>query len=125
MAKQIIHTDAAPAPIGPYSQATVANGIVFTAGQVGLDTAGTMATGIDGQTRQALINIKAVLEAAGSSMENVLKMTIYLQHMNDFSAMNKVYAEFFTDDPPARSAFQVAKLPVDAMIEIEAVAVVG
>jgi len=124
MSKRIVHTDAAPAAIGPYSQAVRAGDFVFTAGQIGLDPAtGQMAPGgIEAQTRQALRNLQAVLEAAGASLRHVVKTTVFLQDMNDFAAMNAVYAEFFDAEPPARSAVQAAALPKGALVEIEAVA---
>jgi len=124
MSKRIIHTDAAPAAIGPYSQAVRAGDFVFTAGQIGLDPAtGEMVPGgIAAQTRQALRNLQAVLEAAGASLSQVVKTTVFLQDMNDFAAMNAVYAEFFATEPPARSAVQAAALPKGALVEIEAIA---
>lgn len=126
MPKQIIHTNDAPAAVGPYSQATVANGLVFTAGQIALIPAeGTMLEGdVQAQTRQALTNLKAVLEAAGTSLENVMKTTVFLDSMDDFAKMNEVYAAFFGDNPPARSAVEVARLPLGALVEIEAVALI-
>ncbi len=124
MSKQVIHTDNAPPAGGPYSQAIIANGFVFTAGQVGMVPAtGQLAEGgIEGQTRQVLENIKAVLEAAGSSLDKVVKTTVFLDDIGDFSAMNAVYATFFTEDAPARSTFEVANLPVGALVEIETIA---
>ena len=123
--KEIIATQAAPAAIGPYSQGISAGGIVITSGQLPVDPAtGAFAEGgIAGQTRQSLKNVQAVLAQAGLTMENVVKTTVFLKDMNDFAAMNEVYATFFTSDPPARSAVQVGKLPKDAMVEIEAIAV--
>ena len=125
-AKTIIKTDKAPAAIGPYSVGVQSGDFIFTAGQIGLDSkSGEMvAGGIEAQTRQALINLQNILEAAGSSLDNVIKTTVFLKDMNDFAKMNAVYAEFFQQDPPARSAVQVAALPKNADIEIEAVAVV-
>ena len=124
MSKRIIHTDAAPAAIGPYSQAVRAGDFVFTAGQIGLDPAtGEMVPGgVEAQTRQALRNLQAVLEAAGASLHQVVKTTVFLADMNDFAAMNAVYATFFSAEPPARSAVQAAALPKGALVEIEAVA---
>ncbi|MCL2342781.1 MAG: RidA family protein [Firmicutes bacterium] len=123
--KTIIATDAAPGAIGPYSQGVFAGSLVFTSGQLPLDPAtGTFPEGIEAQTRQSLKNVRAILEAAGSGMERIVKTTVFLQDMNDFAAMNTVYAEFFAGGgAPARSAVQVARLPRDARIEIEAVAV--
>jgi len=124
--KNTVATTAAPAAIGPYSQGVSFGNLVITSGQLGIDpAAGTLvAGGITGQTRQALTNVKAVLEAAGSSMDRTVKTTVFLRDMDDFAAMNAVYAEFFTEDSyPARSAVQVARLPKDAMVEVEAMAV--
>ena len=124
--KKIVATPAAPAAIGPYSQGVSFGDLVITSGQLGIDpAAGTLVPGgIAGQTRQALTNVKAVLEAAGSSMDRTVKTTVFLRDMDDFAAMNAVYAEFFTEGSyPARSAVQVARLPKDAMVEVEAMAV--
>jgi 2-iminobutanoate/2-iminopropanoate deaminase len=123
--KTILSTTSAPAAIGPYSQGCVVGNLVYTSGQIPLDPAtGAMVPGgIAEQTRRSLTNVKAVLEAAGSSMDKVIKTTVFLQDMNDFAAMNAVYAEFFTEGSyPARSAVQVGRLPKDALVEIEAVA---
>lgn len=125
--KKIIATTAAPSAIGPYSQATAIPGMVFTSGQLGLDAAtGAFVEGGCGeQTRRALVNLKSVLEAAGSSMDKVLKTTVFLSDMNNFGEMNGVYAEFFTEGSfPSRSAVEVARLPKDALVEVEAVAVI-
>jgi len=123
--KQIIATDAAPAAIGPYSQAVDAGSIVITSGQLPIDPAtGAFASGgIAGQTRQSLRNVQAVLAQAGLGMENIVKTTVFLQDMDDFAAMNEVYATFFPAEPPARSAVEVARLPRNALVEIEAIAV--
>ncbi len=125
--KHTIHTPHAPKAIGPYSVANRIGDLVFTAGQLGLDpqTMELVPGGIEAETRQALTNLAAVLEAAGSSMEHVVKTTVFLRDMNDFARMNAVYGTFFSQDFPARSAVQVARLPRDAAIEIEAVAVVA
>ncbi|MDX1991697.1 MAG: RidA family protein [bacterium] len=124
MSKQVIFSENAPAAAGPYSHAIVANGMVYTAGQVGIDpAAGQMiAGGIREQTEQALKNVLAILEAAGTSLENVVKTTVFLQDMNDFAEMNSVYGTFFSENPPARSTVQVARLPLGALVEIEVVA---
>lgn len=124
--KQIITSDKAPKALGPYSVANRFGNLVYTAGQVGLDPAtGKLAPGgIEAETRQSLTNVKNVLEAAGTSLANVLKTTVFLRDMNDFAAMNKVYAEFFTENFPARSAVQVAALPLGCAVEIEVVAAI-
>jgi len=122
--KTIISTENAPGAVGPYSQGIVANGFVFTAGQVPLipGTKDLAEGGIQEQTRQSLTNVKGVLEAAGTDLAHVVKVTVFLQNMGDFAAMNEIYAQFFTENPPARSAVEVAKLPLGALVEIEAVA---
>ena len=125
--KKVIATPNAPAAIGPYSQGAATTGLVITSGQLGLDPAtGDFAPGgIAAQTRQSLLNVKAVLEAAGSGMDKVIKTTVFLKDMNDFAEMNKVYAEFFGEGAyPARSAIEVARLPKDGLVEIEAIAAV-
>ncbi|MEA2008804.1 MAG: RidA family protein [Chloroflexota bacterium] len=123
--KQIITTENAPKAIGPYSAGVKAGNLVFTAGQLGINPASGefVPGGIEAETRQALKNLSAVLEAAGTSLANVVKTTVFLRDMADFGAMNAVYAEFFTGNYPARSAVQPACLPKDAAVEIEAVAV--
>jgi len=124
--KTIIHTDSAPPAAGPYSQAVAANGFVFTAGQLGLDpvTRQFVAGGVTEQTHQVLKNLTAVLAAAGCSLSDVVKAVVFLKDMNDFAAMNAVYAEYIVGDAPARSTVQVAKLPLDGLVEIEFVAVI-
>jgi 2-iminobutanoate/2-iminopropanoate deaminase len=127
MALQKIYTEKAPKPIGPYSQAIVVDGkFVYTAGQVAMDPATNQVVegDIKVQTRQVLKNIEQVLKAAGSSMNSVAKTTVFLNNLNDFGAMNEVYAEFFSGSAPARSTVEVARLPRDVKVEIEAVAVV-
>lgn len=121
--KEAISTQKAPSAIGPYSQGIKAGNLVITSGQLPLDPAtGTFPQGIEAQTRQSLTNCKAVLEAGGATMADVIKTTVFLKDMNDFAAMNGVYATFFEGDCPARSAVEVARLPKDAMIEIECIA---
>ncbi len=121
--KQAISTEKAPSAIGPYSQGIKASNLVITSGQLPLDPAtGAFPEGIEAQTRQSLTNCKAVLEAAGATMADVIKTTVFLSDMNDFAAMNGVYATFFEGACPARSAVQVARLPKDAMVEIECIA---
>ena len=121
--KTIISTSQAPAAIGPYAQAVKANGFVITSGQLPIDpAAGTFPEGIQAQTRQSLTNVKAILEEAGLTMDAVLKTTVFLSDMNNFAAMNEVYATFFTEGSfPARSAVEVARLPKDALVEIEVI----
>lgn len=123
--KKEITTSNAPQAIGPYSQAVEAGGLIFASGQIAIDPAtGEINPGpIEDQTRQVLTNLKAVLEAGGLSMDHVVKCTVFLQDMNDFAAMNKVYGEFFSQPFPARAAVQVARLPKDVKVEIEAIAV--
>jgi 2-iminobutanoate/2-iminopropanoate deaminase len=122
--KQTVTATNAPKAIGPYSVATRLGDLVFTAGQLGMDhvSGDLVVGGIEAETRQALTNLKNVLEAAGSSLNHVLKTTVFLRDINDFAAMNGVYAEFFTQNFPARSAVQVAALPKGGAVEIEAVA---
>ena len=124
MKKKIVKSDKAPAALGPYSVAVKAGHFVFTAGQLGIDpsSGNFVEGGIEEQTRQALENINAVLEAAGTKMSKVVKTTVFLLDMNDFGAMNGVYGEYFTKKFPARSAVQVARLPKDGLVEIEAIA---
>lgn len=127
MSRQIIHTDAAPAAIGPYSQAVVSRGVVSTAGQIPIDPASGEMVGegdIRAQTRQALTNVKEILLAAGSGMGLVLRCQVFLTDLDEFDAMNEVYAEFFPTDPPARITVQVAALPLGAKIEISALSTV-
>ena len=123
--KTVISTAAAPAAIGPYSQAIDLGSIVITSGRLPIDPAtGAFPEGIKEQTRQSLTNVKAILEAAGLSMDSVAKTTVFLSDMNNFGAMNEVYATFFTEGSyPARSAVEVARLPKDALVEIEVIAV--
>ena len=122
--KQVIHTDSAPAAIGPYSQAIQIGDLLFVSGQVPIDpSTGAIVEGdIKAQAQQSLNNLKAILNAAGTNMGAVVKTTVFLADMNDFAAMNEVYAQFFQEPFPARSAVQAARLPKDAKVEIEAVA---
>jgi 2-iminobutanoate/2-iminopropanoate deaminase len=126
MEKQIIATPNAPAAVGPYSQAVKVGEWIFTAGQLGLvpGTREFAGPDVESQTRQALENIRAILKEAGSCLHHVVKTTVFLQDMGEFPQMNGVYAEFFPEDPPARSTVQVAALPMGARVEIEAVATV-
>ena len=124
MSKEVIRSEGAPLPIGPYSQAIRAGGLLFLAGQIPVDpSTGQLSGGdIKAQARRVLQNLAAVLEAAGSSMDRVVKTTIFLKDMNDFGPMNEEYASFFRELPPARSTVQVARLPRDVLIEIECIA---
>jgi 2-iminobutanoate/2-iminopropanoate deaminase len=128
MTKHPILTKSAPAPIGPYSQAVVASGkMIFTAGQVAIipSTGEVVAGDIKVQTRQVLENVKAILEAGGSSLANVVKTTVFLKDMNEFAPMNEVYAQYLGQASPARSTVEVARLPKDVRVEIEAIALVN
>jgi 2-iminobutanoate/2-iminopropanoate deaminase len=122
--RDVVLTDKGPKPIGPYSQAIRANGFLYVSGQVALDpkTGEFVGSDIQQQTERTLQNVKGILEAAGSNMHHVVKTTVFLKDINDFSAMNEVYAKFFTLAPPARSTVQVARLPKDALVEIEVIA---
>ena len=125
--RRIVRTEGAPGAIGPYSQAVVAGGFVYCSGQIPIDpaTGQFVEGGVAEQTAQVLINLSKVLEAAGTSLGRVVKTTVFLADMNDFAAMNEVYAGFFTEDPPARSTVQAARLPRDARVEIDVVALAG
>jgi 2-iminobutanoate/2-iminopropanoate deaminase len=125
MNHEIILSPDAPAPIGPYSQAVKTGNLLFCSGQIPLDPAsGSIPEGIEAQTRQVLNNLKAVLQSGGADLGTVVKTTVFLKDMNDFPAMNAVYAQAFRDAPPARSTVQVSRLPKDVLVEIEAVATV-
>jgi 2-iminobutanoate/2-iminopropanoate deaminase len=125
--KQIIKTKGAPQAIGPYSQAVLAGGFVFASGQIPLDpqTGEFVAGGVAEQTEQVLRNLSAVLEAAGTGLDRVVKTTVFLADMNDFALMNEVYGRYFNEDAPARATVQAARLPRDARVEIEAIAEAG
>ncbi|MCS7250993.1 MAG: RidA family protein [Anaerolineae bacterium] len=124
MAREVISTDQAPAAIGPYSQAIRVGNLIFTAGQLGLvpETRQLAGTDIESQTRQALENLRAILEAAGSCLRHVVKVTVFLVDLSEWPRVNEIYAEFFPESPPARSTVGVAALPMAARVEIEAVA---
>lgn len=123
--KKLINSNKTPAPIGPYHQGVVANGFLFTSGQIALDAESgqLIEGGIQEQTRKVLSNLGGILEAAGLSYSNVVKTTVFLKSMNDFPAMNEIYAQFFTVDAPARSTVEVARLPKDVLVEIDCIAV--
>ena len=122
--KDVVLTDKGPKPIGPYSQAIKSSGLLFASGQVALDPRNNefLAGDIRQQTERVLENIKAILEAGGANLHHVVKTTVFLKDMNDFTAMNEVYGKYFTAAPPARSTVQVARLPKDALVEIEVIA---
>ena len=123
--KNVVLTDRGPKPIGPYSQAIKANGFVYVSGQIALDpkTGEFAGTDVKQQTERAMENLKAILEASGAPLNHVVKTTVYLKNMDDFAAMNEVYARYFLLAPPARSTVQAAGLPKNALVEIDAVAV--
>ncbi|MDT3428299.1 2-iminobutanoate/2-iminopropanoate deaminase [Paenibacillus forsythiae] len=123
MSKKQVATTKAPGAIGPYSQAITAGNWVYTSGQLGLDPAtGELAGDVQAQARQSLANVQAILEEAGTSLDLVVKTTVFLKDMNDFAAVNEVYSSFFSEPYPARSAVEVARLPKDGLVEIEVVA---
>jgi 2-iminobutanoate/2-iminopropanoate deaminase len=124
--KKVIATEHAPKPIGPYSAGIHAGNFIFTAGQVGIDpqTGEIVPGGIEAETRQVLTNVKNILAETGAGLEQVVKTTVFMRDMNEFSRMNAVYAEFFPQDPPARSTFGVVALPKNAAVEIEVVAII-
>ena len=125
MQKEIISTSKAPAAIGPYSQGIKVGDMVFTSGQLPVNSStGELVTKIKEATKQSLENVKAVLEQAGSGLDKVVKVVVFIKDMNDFGPMNEVYAEYFKENPPARSCVEVARLPKDAPIEIEAIATI-
>ncbi len=125
MGKTVIKTDKAPGALGPYSQAIKINGMVYTSGQLGINPeTGDMPEDLATQAHQVFKNLQAVLEEAGTSLDHVVKTMVFLSDMNDFAAVNDIYKQYFTDDYPARSAVEVARLPMDAMLEIEVIAIV-
>ena len=124
MDKRVISTDRAPAAIGPYSQAIAVNGLVYTSGVIPVvPSTGEIVSGIENQTKQVFTNISALLEDAGTSMDKVVKTTVFIKDMNDFAKVNEVYATFFTGAFPARSCVEVARLPKDVLIEVEVIAI--
>ena len=121
---KIISTKSAPTVIGPYSQALVVNNFVFCSGQIGIDPkTGVLTPGVQSQIKQTLNNLKAVLEASGSSLNQVVKTTVYIKNMSDYPLFNKIYGEFFNSNKPARATVEVSRLPKDCLIEIDAIAV--
>lgn len=126
MNRHVIHTTNAPAAVGPYSQAVQVGNLLYTAGQIGLDPAtGEMRSGLEAQTEQVMANLQAVLAAAGADFASVIKTTIFITDMADFGVINGIYGRFFSDQPPARSTVAVAQLPLGALVEIEAVALIA
>jgi 2-iminobutanoate/2-iminopropanoate deaminase len=125
--REIVSTDKAPAAVGPYSQGVKVGNFVFTAGQVAIDPAAgkIVAEDVTGQTHQVMNNLAQVLRKAGTSLDKVVKTTVFLQSMDDFAAMNEVYGSYFNDKPPARSTVEVSRLPIGALVEIEAVALIS
>jgi len=125
MNMKAVHTNEAPAAIGPYSQGIIVNNVFYSSGQIPLTPAGEMVTGdVKEQTHQVFSNLQAVLKEAGASFETVIKATVFIKDMNDFGAINEVYGEYFSTHKPARSCVEVARLPKDALVEIEVVALV-
>ncbi len=123
MEKFVVSTKAAPAAIGPYSQAIEVNGVIYTSGMIPvIPETGEVVEGIEAQARQALSNVRALLESQGSGMEHIIKTTVFIKNMDDFAKVNEVYASFFKSDFPARSCVEVARLPKDVLIEVEAIA---
>lgn len=124
--KKVVKTDKAPAPVGPYSQAIITGDFIFTAGQIALDPdSGELEIAdVKVQTERVIRNMKAVLEEAGSALSKVVKTTVFLKNMDDFTAMNEVYARYFSGDAPARSAVEVSRLPKDVLVEIECIALI-
>lgn len=121
--KKVISTDKAPAAIGPYSQAIEVNGMVFTSGVIPVDPAtGQIPEGVEAQAQQAFSNMSALLEASGSDMSKVIKTTVFIKEMNDFAKINEIYAEYFAQPYPSRSCVEVARLPKDVLLEVEAIA---
>lgn len=122
--KKVVHTQAAPQAIGPYSQAIAANGLLFVSGQIPVNPVdGSIDTDIKKQTEQSLANVKAILAAEGKTVADVVKTTVFIKNMNDFAAVNEVYGSVFNENPPARSCVEVARLPKDVLVEIEVIAV--
>lgn len=124
MKKESLNITGAPAAVGPYSHAVKANGFIYVSGQLGLDPdTGVLAEGVEAQARQSLDNLKTILEGCGSDLQHVVKTGIFLNDINDFGAVNAIYAEYFTEELPARSCVEVARLPKDGLVEVEVIAV--
>ena len=125
MSKKIISTEKSPAAIGPYNQGIVANGFLFTSGQLPIHPiTGEVPSSIEEQTVQVLDNLKAIIEAAGTTMDNVVKCTVYIQNMSDFAVINQIYSTYFPNNPPARACVEISKIAKNALVEIDAIAVV-
>jgi 2-iminobutanoate/2-iminopropanoate deaminase len=126
MEKKVVFTEKAPKPIGPYSQAIIAGNLIFTAGQIPIDPATNQVVqgDIKEQTRRVLENLRAILESVGATFDDIVKVTIYMKDLNEFSAMNEVYSEYFKNSPPARTTVEVSRLPRDVRIEIDLIAIV-
>lgn len=125
MIKKIISTQKSPAAIGPYNQGIVAAGVLYTSGQLPIHpVTGEVPSSIEEQTAQVLENMKAIIEAAGTTMEHVVKCTVYIQNMSDFAAMNQVYSTYFSNNPPARACVEVSKMAKNALVEIDAIVIV-
>ncbi|SFM14687.1 RidA family protein [Pelosinus propionicus] len=126
MQNKVIMTKDAPTAIGPYSQGIIAGNMIFVSGQLGINPKmGEMKNGFQEQATQSLLNLKAILEKAGAGMQDVVKTTVFLKDMNDFSAMNEIYKQYFTTSFPARSAIEISKLPKDGLVEVEAIAMIA
>lgn len=124
MKKESLNVNGAPAAVGPYAHAVKANGFIYVSGQLGLDPAtGVLAEGVEAQTRQSLENIKTIVEGCGSDLQHIVKTGIFLNDINDFGTVNSIYGEYFTEELPARSCVEVARLPKDGLVEIEVIAV--
>lgn len=125
MEKQLIHTDLAPQAIGPYAQGVVAGGTLYVSGQIPIDpaTGSVVPGGVESQTKQCLLNLQEVVKAAGGNLHNVVKTTVFIKNMDDFGQINGIYGQYFTDHHPARACVEVARLPKDVLVEIEAIAV--
>ncbi len=125
MSKKLISTDKSPAAIGPYNQGIVANGFLFTSGQLPIHPiTGEVPSSIEEQTVQVLDNLKAIIEAAGTTMDQVVKCTVYIQNMSDFAVINQIYSTYFPNNPPARACVEISKIAKNALVEIDAIAII-